>query len=58
MCTLYEIHSGDYATEQEFFNMEPWMVKKAIYALAREGKAEYIPGSAPDDSDAGVKFFA
>ncbi len=38
--------------------MEPWMVKKAILALSREGKAEYISGSAPDDSDAGVKFLS
>ena len=38
--------------------MESWMLKKAIMALAKEGKAEYIPGSAPDDSDAGVKFFS
>ena len=37
--------------------MEPWMMKKAILALAREGKAEYIPGISPDNSDAGVKFF-
>lgn len=42
----------------EFYEMEPWMVKKAIHALAREGKAEFIPGSNPDDSDAGVKFFS
>ena len=34
------------------------MVKKAIMALAKEGKAEYIHGSNPDDSDAGIKFFA
>lgn len=57
MCTLYEVHSGEYAANQEFYNMEPWMVKKAIMALAREGKAEYIPGTTPDNSDAGVKFF-
>lgn len=56
MCTLYEIHSGEYSTDTEFYEMEPWMVKKAILALAKEGKAEYIPGLAPDDSDAGVKF--
>ena len=34
------------------------MLKKAILALAREGKAELIQGSSPDDSDAGVKFFS
>ena len=42
----------------EFYGMELWMLKKAIEALAREGKAELIPGSSPDDSDAGVKFFS
>lgn len=56
VCTLYEIHSGEYATDTEFYNMEPWMVKKAIIALAKDGKAEYIPGTSADDSDAGVKF--
>ena len=34
------------------------MVKRAIQALARLGKAELIPGSNPDGSDAGVKFFS
>ena len=58
VCTLYEIHSGEYSTEQEFHDIELWMLKKAVEALAREGKAELIPGSSPDDSDAGVKFFS
>jgi hypothetical protein len=34
------------------------MLKKTIQALAKEGKAELIPGSSPDDSDAGIKFFS
>ena len=34
------------------------MLKKAIEALSREGKAELIPGENPDGSDAGVKFFS
>ena len=34
------------------------MLKKSIQALAKEGKAELISGSSPDDSDAGVKFFS
>ena len=34
------------------------MLKKAVQALVREGKAELIPGVNPDDSDAGVKFFS
>ena len=42
----------------EFYGIELWMLKKAIQALAKQGKAELIPGSSPDDSDAGVKFFS
>ena len=42
----------------EFCGIELWMLKKSIQALAKEGKAELIPGSSPDDSDAGVKFFS
>ena len=34
------------------------MVKRAVQALARQGKAELIAGNNPDDSDAGVKFFS
>ena len=34
------------------------MLRKAIQALANEGKAELIPGANPDGSDAGVKFFS
>jgi hypothetical protein len=48
-CLLFEI---------EFYNIEPWMLKKAVMALQNEGKAEYIPGVNPDESDAGVKFFS
>ena len=42
----------------EFRSIEPWMLKKAVGALEAQGKAEYIPGSTPDDADAGVKFFS
>lgn len=58
VCTLYEIHSGEDTTEQEFHGMELWMIKRAIQALARLGKAELIQGSNADGSDAGVKFFS
>ena len=34
------------------------MLKRAIQSLAREGKAELIPGESADSSDAGVKFFS
>jgi len=42
----------------EFYGIELWMLRKAIEALGREGKAELIPGDNPDGSDAGVKFFS
>ena len=42
----------------EFYGIELWMLKKAIEALSREGKAELIPGENLDGSDAGVKFFS
>ena len=34
------------------------MLKKAIQALSKQGKAELMLGTSPDDSDAGVKFFS
>ncbi|XP_064389411.1 vacuolar protein-sorting-associated protein 25-like [Halichondria panicea] len=58
VCTLYEMHSGEDTTDQEFYGMEVWMLKRAIQALSRLGKAELIPGDNPDGSDAGVKFFS
>lgn len=41
----------------EFHGIDVWMLKRAIAALQRQGKAELLPGTAPDDSDSGVKFF-
>ena len=42
----------------EFYGIELWVLKRAIQSLAREGKAELIPGESADGSDAGVKFFS
>ena len=41
----------------EFYGIEVWLLKKAISALASQGKAELIAGSSSDDSNIGVKFF-
>ena len=41
----------------EFYGIDIWMLKRAIAALQRQGKAELLAGNAPDDSDSGVKFF-
>jgi ESCRT-II complex subunit VPS25 len=58
VCTLYELHSGEDTTEEEFHEIELWVLQRSIQALAREGKAELIPGDSADGSDAGVKFFS
>ena len=42
----------------EFYGMETWLLKRSVASLQAKGKAEYIRGLAPDDSDSGVKFFA
>lgn len=42
----------------EFYGIELWVLQRAIQSLAREGKAELIPGDSVDGSDAGVKFFS
>ena len=42
----------------EFRGIELWVLQRAIQSLAREGKAEIIPGESADGSDAGVKFFS
>jgi ESCRT-II complex subunit VPS25 len=58
VCTLYELHSGEDTKQQEFYGMETWLLKRSVASLQAKGKAEYIRGLAPDDSDSGVKFFA
>ena len=42
----------------EFYGIELWVLQRAIQSLAKEGKAELIPGGSADGSDAGVKFFS
>ena len=37
--------------------IEAWLLKKAIQALAQEGKAELIASASNEDADCGVKFF-
>ena len=48
---------GYYYVVLEFHGIDIWMLKRAVAALQRQGKAELILGMAPDDSDSGVKFF-
>lgn len=55
-CNMLDFQNFYFVTE--FYGVELWMLRKAIQALANEGKAELIPGANPDGSDAGVKFFS
>lgn len=53
VCTLFEITSGDDAADQEFFGLDHGVLKKALSALEKEGRAELIL----DEGNEGVKFF-
>ena len=57
VCTLYELHSGEDTTSEEFYGLDLMMVVKSLQALQAEGKAQIMQRSNPDLSDAGVKFF-
>ena len=57
VCTIFELHSGEDTVSEEFYGLDLVMVVKALQTLQNEGKAQIIPRSNPDLSDAGVKFF-
>ena len=50
-------HSTLLFSHTEFHGIEAWLLKKAIQALAQEGKAELIASASNEDADCGVKFF-
>ncbi|XP_066919493.1 vacuolar protein-sorting-associated protein 25-like [Clytia hemisphaerica] len=56
VCTLYELHSGDDTTNEEFHGIDINVLLKALEALERRGKAQVF--TAQDPSEVGVKFFA
>jgi len=56
VCTLYELHSGDDTVDQEFHGIDINVLRKALQALERRGKAQIF--SAEDPSEVGVKFFS
>lgn len=53
VCTLYELTSGDDATNEEFYGLDHGVLKKALETLEKEGLAELIL----DEDNEGVKFF-
>ena len=56
VCTLYELHSGDDTSREEFHGIDINVLKKALQSLERRGKAQIF--SAEDPAEVGVKFFA
>eukprot|EP00112_Aurelia_sp_Birch-Aquarium-sp1_P025379 Seg841.3 transcript_id=Seg841.3/GoldUCD/mRNA.D3Y31 product="Vacuolar protein-sorting-associated protein 25" protein_id=Seg841.3/GoldUCD/D3Y31 len=57
VCTLYELVSGEEAGTQEFKGLDMFILKRALQALERRGKAQILQGE-DSNEDAGVKFYS
>ncbi|KAJ8661190.1 hypothetical protein O0I10_002938 [Lichtheimia ornata] len=55
--TLHEIAHGDLVEDQAFYELDPFILNKAMNILAKRGVAQLFKGSSDDDS-MGVKFFS
>ncbi|XP_028403021.1 vacuolar protein-sorting-associated protein 25-like [Dendronephthya gigantea] len=59
VCTLFELQHGDDTKNQEFHDIDMWMLKRALQTLEVKNKAQIFEGPTPgDDSGLGVKFFS
>eukprot|EP00045_Choanoeca_perplexa_P017798 m.267100 g.267100 ORF g.267100 m.267100 type:complete len:182 (-) comp17636_c0_seq1:6002-6547(-) len=59
VCTFYELREGEYAEGQEFFGLDPVILRKAIAVLQTQGKGELVQmNDQPNDAEDGVKFFS
>lgn len=56
VCTLYELHSGDDTVNEEFHGIDINVLRKALQALERRGKAQLFSAENPEEE--GVKFFS
>ncbi|KAI9488427.1 vacuolar protein sorting 25 [Zychaea mexicana] len=54
--TVHEIAHGDLAEDQPFYEMDHFILLKALQLLAKRGVAQLFKGSS-DDESMGVKFF-
>jgi ESCRT-II complex subunit VPS25 len=53
--TFYELTEGDLASQTEFRELHPALLRRAVEGLVKRGKAQIIKG-AEGDGD-GVRFF-
>lgn len=56
VCTLFELHSGDDTTGEEFHAIDINVLRKSLQVLERRGKAQIF--SAENPQEEGVKFFS
>ncbi|TDH73528.1 hypothetical protein CCR75_007656 [Bremia lactucae] len=54
--TIYELYAGEETLGSSIHGMEPWLLREALQALEREGKAALIAGETCEED--GVKFLA
>ncbi|KAI8320400.1 vacuolar protein sorting 25 [Martensiomyces pterosporus] len=54
--TVFELANGDDTIGQEFHDLDPTTLRRALDILQSQGKAQLFVGTS--DEDAGVKFFA
>lgn len=53
--TVYELTQEDRVQDQEFYGLDPAVLRSAIQVLAKKGKAQMMKGS--DGEEMGIKFF-
>ncbi|KAI8139397.1 ESCRT-II complex subunit-domain-containing protein [Fennellomyces sp. T-0311] len=54
--TVYEIANGDLVEDQPFYELDQFILLKALNVLVKRGNAQLFKGSS-DDESMGVKFF-
>ncbi|KAJ1794629.1 hypothetical protein LPJ59_004491 [Coemansia sp. RSA 2399] len=54
--TFFELANGEDTADQEFHNIDPLTLRRALDVLQGQGKAQLFVGTS--DDDIGVKFFA
>ena len=57
VCTLYELVSDEGTADRQFIGLDMFVLKRALQALERRGKAKLLIGENSVEED-GVKFFS
>ncbi|EDV21146.1 uncharacterized protein TRIADDRAFT_30973 [Trichoplax adhaerens] len=59
VCTLYELQLGNDVKKEEFYEIETWVLKRALRVLEKKGKAVMFDIQPNDnDNSGGVKFLS